>query len=53
MKSLPQGFEFLSSLRSLSIERCEELVLDADISKAELEPGGSKKPYFSYINGYS
>jgi Leucine-rich repeat (LRR) protein len=37
MKSLPQGCEFLSSLQSLSIERCKELVLDADISKTELE----------------
>ncbi|PNY15325.1 CC-NBS-LRR resistance protein [Trifolium pratense] len=37
MKSLPQGFEFLSSLQTLSIERCEELVLDSDISKTELE----------------
>ncbi|WJX61630.1 hypothetical protein P8452_46700 [Trifolium repens] len=37
MKSLPQGCEFLSSLQSLSIERCKELVLDADISKTELK----------------
>jgi leucine-rich repeat protein SHOC2 len=34
-KSLPQGFKSLSSLQSLSIERCEELVLDVDMSGTE------------------
>ncbi|RHN54751.1 putative P-loop containing nucleoside triphosphate hydrolase, leucine-rich repeat domain, L [Medicago truncatula] len=32
LESLPQGFKFLSSLISLSIERCEQLVLDIDKS---------------------
>ncbi|GAU25780.1 hypothetical protein TSUD_222370 [Trifolium subterraneum] len=34
-KSLPQGFKSLSSLLSLSIERCPELVLDVDMSGTE------------------
>ncbi|MCH84059.1 CC-NBS-LRR resistance protein [Trifolium medium] len=36
-KSLPLGFKSLSSLLSLSIERCEELVLDVDKSGTEWE----------------
>ncbi|WJX56295.1 hypothetical protein P8452_41965 [Trifolium repens] len=36
-KTLPQGFESLSSLQTLSIERCEELVLDVDMSGTEWE----------------
>jgi len=32
LTSLPQGFKSLSSLTSLSIERCEQLVLDIDKS---------------------
>ncbi|CAL5188438.1 unnamed protein product [Lathyrus oleraceus] len=37
LESLPHGFKYLSSLISLSIERCEQLDLGIDKSKTELK----------------